>query len=146
VLRELGLADRADVPIIRLSGGQRKRASVAVELLTRPSLLFLDEPTSGLDPGFELSVMQLLRQLADGGRTVVVITHSVASLELCDRVLFLAPKGRMAYFGPPTTLLRFFGLARATRPPQRGAARGSPGGSPATTGRSGAAVLDARPA
>jgi ABC transport system ATP-binding/permease protein len=109
VLHELGLSDRADVPIARLSGGQRKRASVAVELLTRPSLLFLDEPTSGLDPGFELSVMHLLRQLADSGRTVVVITHAVANLDLCDRVLFLAPGGRLAYFGPPGGLLEFFG-------------------------------------
>ncbi|MGH8897078.1 MAG: FHA domain-containing protein [Egibacteraceae bacterium] len=108
VLRELGLTDRADLPIAKLSGGQRKRASVGLELLTRPALLYLDEPTTGLDPGLERSVMELLRQLADGGRTVVVITHAVASLELCDRVLVLAPKGRMAFFGPPGELLAFF--------------------------------------
>ncbi|MGH8887238.1 MAG: FHA domain-containing protein [Egibacteraceae bacterium] len=108
VLCELGLTDRADLPIAKLSGGQRKRASVGLELLTRPALLFLDEPTTGLDPGRERSVMELLRQLADGGRTVVVITHAVASLELCDRVLVLAPGGQMAFFGPPKELLAFF--------------------------------------
>ena len=94
VMVELGLADRADVAIERLSGGQRKRTSVAMELLTKPTLLLLDEPTSGLDPGYEKSVMELLRRLADGGRVVVVVTHSVQSLDLCDRVLFLAPGGQ----------------------------------------------------
>ena len=87
VLEELGLTARRDLAIEQLSGGQRKRVSVALELLAKPSLLFLDEPTSGLDPGYERSLMELLRGLADGGRTVVVVTHSVQSLDLCDRVL-----------------------------------------------------------
>ena len=108
VMRELGLEQRADVRVERLSGGQRKRTSVALELLTRPSLLILDEPTSGLDPGYEKSVMQLLRQLADGGRTVLTVTHSIQSLDLCDRILFLAPGGQTAYFGPPRDTLPFF--------------------------------------
>jgi len=108
VMAELGLTARRDVVIARLSGGQRKRVSVAMELLARPSLLFLDEPTSGLDPGYERSLMELLRQLADGGRTVVVVTHSLQSLKLCDRVLFLAPGGRTAYFGPPQFALAYF--------------------------------------
>ena len=81
-----------------------------MELLTRPSLLFLDEPTSGLDPGLDKSVMQTLRGLADGGRTVIVITHAVANLGLCDRVLLLAPGGTVAYFGPPDGLLPYFGM------------------------------------
>ncbi|MBO0744868.1 MAG: ATP-binding cassette domain-containing protein, partial [Candidatus Dormibacteraeota bacterium] len=109
VLGELGLTERADLQISKLSGGQRKRVSIALELLTRPSLLFLDEPTSGLDPGMEKHLMQLLRQLADGGRTIVVVTHSVQSLTLCDRVLFLAPGGRIAYFGPADEALGYFG-------------------------------------
>jgi len=109
VLAELGLARSRDLAIRSLSGGQRKRASVAPELLTRPSLLFLDEPTSGLDPGYERSVMELLRGLADGGRIVAVVTHSVSSLHLCDRLLVLAPGGRVAYFGPPAGALAFFG-------------------------------------
>jgi ABC-type multidrug transport system ATPase subunit/pSer/pThr/pTyr-binding forkhead associated (FHA) protein len=110
VMAELGLTERADVVVNRLSGGQRKRTSVAIELLTRPSLLVLDEPTSGLDPGYEKSVMELLRALANGGRTVITVTHSVQSLDLCDRVLFLAPGGQTAYFGPPGEALRYFNL------------------------------------
>ncbi|MBV8980465.1 MAG: ATP-binding cassette domain-containing protein, partial [Acidimicrobiia bacterium] len=108
VMEELGLTHRADLPIHKLSGGQRKRVSVALELITKPSLLFLDEPTSGLDPGFEKSAMELLRELADGGRTVIVVTHSLQSLHLCDRVIFLAPGGTTAYFGPPKDALDYF--------------------------------------
>ena len=108
-LEELGLTHRADLPIHKLSGGQRKRVSVALEIITKPSLLFLDEPTSGLDPGFEKSAMELMRQLADGGRTVIVITHSLQSLNMCDRVIFLAPGGSTAYFGPPQEALEYFG-------------------------------------
>ena len=109
VLTELGLQQHADLAIRQLSGGQRKRTSVAMELLTSPALLFMDEPTSGLDPGLERSLMELLRRLADGGRTIVVVTHSVQSVHLCDRVLFLAPGGRMAYFGPPRLALASLG-------------------------------------
>jgi ABC-type multidrug transport system ATPase subunit/ABC-type multidrug transport system permease subunit len=111
VIRELGLEQRAGQPIHSLSGGQRKRVSVALELLTKPSLLFLDEPTSGLDPGMDRSVMHMLRGLADDGRTVVVVTHSVLSLDVCDRLLVLAPGGRIAYYGPPGQALGFFGFA-----------------------------------
>ncbi len=109
VLEELGLTARADVVISSLSGGQRKRVSVALELLTQPSLLILDEPTSGLDPGYERSLMELLARLAQAGRTVVVVTHSVQSLHLCDRIMCLAPGGRLAWFGPPHRLTTYFG-------------------------------------
>jgi ABC transport system ATP-binding/permease protein len=108
VLAELGLQQRADLQIAKLSGGQRKRVSVGTELLTQPTLLFLDEPTSGLDPGNEKQVMTVLRQLADGGRIVVVVTHATQSLNLVDRVLFLARGGRVAYFGPPDEAVRYF--------------------------------------
>ena len=108
VMTELGLTERADLAVEKLSGGQRKRTSVAIELLTRPSLLILDEPTSGLDPGYEKSVMDLLRRLADGGRTVITVTHSIQSLDRCDRILFLAPGGQTAFFGPPPETLHFF--------------------------------------
>ncbi|MBA4860790.1 FHA domain-containing protein [Streptomyces sp. PSKA54] len=110
VIRELGLGERAGQPIHSLSGGQRKRVSVALELLTKPSLLFLDEPTSGLDPGMDRSVMHMLRGLADHGHTVIVVTHSVLSLDVCDRLLVLAPGGKIAYYGPPRDTLRFFGF------------------------------------
>ncbi|GHF59300.1 ABC transporter ATP-binding protein [Streptomyces mashuensis] len=111
VIGELGLDQRAGQPIHSLSGGQRKRVSVALELLTKPSLLFLDEPTSGLDPGMDRSVMTMLRTLADDGRTVIVVTHSVLSLDVCDRLLVLAPGGRTAYYGPPAEALRYFGFS-----------------------------------
>lgn len=110
VVRELGLEQRAGQPVHSLSGGQRKRVSVALELLTKPSLLFLDEPTSGLDPGMDRSVMHMLRGLADDGRTVIVVTHSVLSLAVCDRLLVLAPGGKVAYYGPPEDALAFFGF------------------------------------
>ncbi|GAA2081239.1 FHA domain-containing protein [Streptomyces albiaxialis] len=109
VLAELKLDIHATKKITSLSGGQRKRVSVALELLTKPSLIFLDEPTSGLDPGMDRDVMQLLRGLADDGRTVLVVTHSVAELQLCDKLLVMAPGGGVAYFGPPEEALNFFG-------------------------------------
>jgi ABC-type multidrug transport system ATPase subunit/pSer/pThr/pTyr-binding forkhead associated (FHA) protein len=108
VLEELGLAPHAETRIDRLSGGQRKRVSVALELLTKPSLLFLDEPTSGLDPGLDKSVMEMMRDLAHDGRTIVVVTHSVANLDTCDRLLVLVPGGRVAFYGPPSEGLSFF--------------------------------------
>ena len=111
VLAELKLDIHADKKVTSLSGGQRKRVSVALELLTKPSLIFLDEPTSGLDPGMDRDVMQLLRGLADDGRTVLVVTHSVAELGLCDKLLVMAPGGGVAYFGPPEEALNFFGYS-----------------------------------
>ncbi len=111
VLRELKLDIHKEKKVTSLSGGQRKRVSVALELLTKPSLIFLDEPTSGLDPGMDRDVMQLLRGLADDGRTVLVVTHSVAELGLCDKLLVMAPGGSVAYFGPPEEALNFFGYS-----------------------------------
>ncbi len=111
VLAELKLTGQAGQRISSLSGGQRKRTSIALELLTRPSLLFLDEPTSGLDPGLDREVMQTLRALADSGTTVVVVTHSVANLDQCHRLLVLALGGQLAYYGSPAQALDFFGQA-----------------------------------
>ncbi len=108
VLQTLGLAQRARQRIDTLSGGQRKRTSVALELLTEPSLLTLDEPTSGLDPALDKEVMEELRELADTGRTVIVVTHNVLHLDMCDRVLVLGIGGTLAYFGPPDEVLGFF--------------------------------------
>ena len=109
VLGELGLASRTELRIDRLSGGQRKRVSVALEMLTKPSVLFLDEPTSGLDPGLDRQVMVLLRELADSGRTVVVVTHAMENLGLADRLIVLAAGGYVAYDGPPGDAPAYFG-------------------------------------
>lgn len=112
VANQLQLVQRMENRIgTQLSGGQRKRVSIATELLTAPPLLFLDEPTSGLDPGLDLEVMRQLRSLADDGRVVMVVTHSVLALDVCDNVLVLAPGGRIAYFGPPDGVLSHFGQA-----------------------------------
>lgn len=109
VLEELDISHRAEVPVRQLSGGERKRTSVALELLTRPSLLFLDEPAAGLDPGLARNLMTLLRDLADGGRTVIVVTHEIANLRLCDQLLVLAPGGVPAYLGAPQIAPTHFG-------------------------------------
>jgi len=109
VLGELSLTAHADTRTSSLSGGQQKRVNVALELLTKPSLLFLDEPTSGLDPGLDMSVMEMMSGLARDGRTVIVVTHSVANLNVCDRLLVLVPGGKVAYFGSPADGLRHFG-------------------------------------
>jgi ABC-type multidrug transport system ATPase subunit len=101
VLEELDLTKHAETRVDKLSGGQRKRASVALELLTGPSLLILDEPTSGLDPALDHQVMMMLRQLADAGRVVIVVTHMLSYLDLCDQLLLVAPGGKTAYCGPP---------------------------------------------
>jgi ABC-type multidrug transport system ATPase subunit len=110
VLKTLDLVSRKDTSVQRLSGGQRKRVSIGVELLTRPGLFFLDEATSALDPGTEGQIMRLLRGLADDGLTVLLVTHATKNVMLCDMVAFLAKGGHMAYFGPPDEALRYFGV------------------------------------
>lgn len=109
VLTELGLVEHVDTRVDRLSGGQQRRLAIGFELLTRPSLLLVDEPTAGLDPALVRHVMQLLRALADGGRQVIVTTHDVTHLDVCDRVLILAHGGRDAYLGPPDGVVKRFG-------------------------------------
>jgi energy-coupling factor transporter ATP-binding protein EcfA2 len=110
-LRDLDLAQRADVAVGALSGGQRKRASTAVELLARPRLLFLDEPTSGLDPATAAEVLAVLRRLAGRGVTVVLTTHDTADIEACDRVVFLARDGHLAFAGTPTDAKAYFDVS-----------------------------------
>jgi ABC-type multidrug transport system ATPase subunit len=112
VLAALDLGERADVTVGSLSGGQRKRASIAVELLTDPRLFFLDEPTSGLDPVTGAQLLATLRQLADGGATVVFTTHTMQDLAGCDRVVFLAAGGRLAFDGTVDAALAHFGVER----------------------------------
>ena len=107
-LKELELSHRKTAVISTLSGGERKRVNVAVELLTKPSLLFLDEPTSGLDPGLERKFVQLVKRLTEEGRTILMVTHATSNMAACDKLLFMARGGRVAFFGPPDEALEFF--------------------------------------
>ena len=111
VMRELDIYHRRDVEIGRLSGGQQKRASIAAELIARPGLFFLDEPTSGLDPGLTRRVTAITRVLAESGSTVIVISHDVESLELADRLVFLASGGRVVFTGTPQEAVEFFSVS-----------------------------------
>jgi energy-coupling factor transporter ATP-binding protein EcfA2 len=98
------------VLVSRLSGGQRKRVSIGVELLADPRLFFLDEPTSGLDPGLDKKMMQLLRKLASQGRTIILVTHATANIKLCDRIVFMGRGGKLCYFGVPEQASQFFSI------------------------------------
>ncbi|WP_088243146.1 ATP-binding cassette domain-containing protein, partial [Calothrix rhizosoleniae] len=107
-LKQIQLTHVKDNFIRNLSGGQRKRVSIGVELLADPKLFFLDEPTSGLDPGLDKEMMHLLRDLANQGRTVVLVTHATANIEACDRIVFMGRGGKLCYFGAPGEALNFF--------------------------------------
>jgi len=115
VLEDLDLVHRKEVQISGLSGGQQKRVSIGVELLTKPGLFFLDEPTSGLDPGTETAFMHLMRRLADQGRTIIMVTHATKNVMLADKVVFLARGGYLAWFGPPDEALKYFDQYRSER-------------------------------
>ena len=110
VLGELEMTQHANTRIVRLSGGQKKRVNIGLELLTKPSLLFLDEPTSPLDPHLKRELFGQMKRMTESGQSVVVITHDVESklIDQCDRLIVLAPGGRMAYFGPPADGLKYF--------------------------------------
>jgi ABC-type multidrug transport system ATPase subunit/pSer/pThr/pTyr-binding forkhead associated (FHA) protein len=109
VLEDVEMTPRRSLLVRKLSGGQRKRVSIALELLANPSIFFLDEPTSGLDPGLDRKMMNLLRKLADRGHTVVLVTHATTNLNVCDYICFLAQGGRLAYYGPPDEAKAYFG-------------------------------------
>jgi ABC transport system ATP-binding/permease protein len=109
VLEDVDMKHRRSLLVSKLSGGQRKRVSIALELLANPSVFFLDEPTSGLDPGLDRKMMFLLRNLADKGHTIVLVTHATNNINACDYICFLAQGGRLAYYGPPNDAKVFFG-------------------------------------
>ncbi len=111
VLDDVDMKDRRHLRISTLSGGQRKRVSIALELLSKPSIFFLDEPTSGLDPGLDRKMMFLLRKLADKGHTIILVTHATNNINSCDYVCFLAQGGRLVYFGSPDETRTYFGKA-----------------------------------
>lgn len=109
VLRMVELQEHGDTYIRRLSGGQKKRASIAVELLANPGLFFLDEPTSGLDPGTEEHLMKTLAKLAkEQEKTIVMVTHTIHNLNLCDKVIIMGYGGRLCYCGSPAGIAEFF--------------------------------------
>ncbi len=107
-LDQIKLSHVCNTFIRDLSGGQRKRVSIGVELLADPKLFFLDEPTSGLDPGLDKEMMNLLRELANQGRTVILVTHATSNIETCDRIAFMGRGGKLCYFGTPKGALEFF--------------------------------------
>jgi ABC transport system ATP-binding/permease protein len=110
-LTDVQMERQIDQKISSLSGGQRKRVSIAAELLSEPSLFFLDEPTSGLDPGLDKHMMNTLNQLSDNGRTIVLTTHATNNINNnCNLVAFMA-FGRLVYYGPPRDSLAFFGVS-----------------------------------
>lgn len=109
VLEDVELKGRRHLLVSKLSGGQRKRVSIALELLANPSVFFLDEPTSGLDPGLDRKMMTLLRNLADKGHTIVLVTHATNNINSCDYICFLAAGGHLAFFGPPNDAKTYFG-------------------------------------
>ncbi|RYD34605.1 MAG: ABC transporter ATP-binding protein, partial [Verrucomicrobiaceae bacterium] len=110
VLGETGLASINDRQVKVLSGGQKRRLGLALELVSDPQLLLCDEVTSGLDPRSEREIVQLLHELSrKSGRIVLSVTHSLAHLELYDSVLVLH-EGRVAYHGPPARLNHYFSV------------------------------------
>ena len=110
VLDVVEMLDKKDVMIRNLSGGQQKRACIAVELLSDPKLFFLDEPTSGLDPGTERSLMKTLRKMANSGKTIILVTHNTLNLHICDKVVFFGYGGKLCFDGKPKDALEFFGV------------------------------------
>ncbi|MEC4893712.1 MAG: ATP-binding cassette domain-containing protein [Oscillatoria sp. PMC 1051.18] len=108
---QVEISHRRNTLVSQLSGGQRKRVSIGVELLADPKLFFLDEPTSGLDPGLDKKMMLLLRKLADQGRTIILVTHATTNITLCDRIVFLGQGGKLCYFGLPQEAISFFGIS-----------------------------------
>ena len=109
VLGMVELSEHKDTYIRRLSGGQKKRASIAVELLANPGLFFLDEPTSGLDPGTEEHLMRTLSKLSkEQEKTIIMVTHTINNLNLCDKVIIMGYGGRLCYCGSPAGIKDFF--------------------------------------
>ena len=108
-LKLVELYEQRNTMISALSGGQKKRASIAVELLASPKLFFLDEPSSGLDPGTEKHLMMMLKRLSETGKTVIMVTHTVQNIKMCDRLICMGKGGVLCYSGSPSKALEFFG-------------------------------------
>lgn len=107
-IADVRLQGKEHLRISALSGGQKKRVSIAMELLSDPKVIFLDEPTSGLSPDLDMEMMELLSDLSKKGRTIVAITHVMENLDKCDRVAFLGKGGRLCYYGDANGAFRWF--------------------------------------
>ena len=108
ILQQVGLEPIADRQVRVLSGGQRRRIAMALEMVTSPKLLLCDEVTSGLDPKSEDELVALMRTLSrQNGRTVLCVTHSLRNLAAFDTVIVLHG-GQLAYHGPPEFLTHYF--------------------------------------
>ena len=110
VIDTVELTQRKDTLIKKLSGGQKKRASIAVELISDPNLFFLDEPASGLDPGTERNLMRTLRSMTVKGKTVIFVTHSTLNLHMCDKIVFMGTGGKLCFCGSYKEAQEFFGV------------------------------------
>ena len=108
VIEIVELKGKEETMIRRLSGGQKKRASIAVELLSDPTLFFLDEPASGLDPGTERNLMRTLKNMTDSGKTIVLVTHSTLNLQVCDKIIFMGRGGNLCFYGSAREAEEFF--------------------------------------
>jgi ABC-type multidrug transport system ATPase subunit len=113
IIEQVGLDAIRERRVSVLSGGQKRRLGLALELATDPRLLLCDEVTSGLDPKSEGEIVSLLHRLSkSGGRVVATVTHSLGHLDLYDSILVLYG-GRVVYHGPPGTLAHYFGVELA---------------------------------
>ena len=110
VIDTVELTQRKDTLIKKLSGGQKKRASIAVELISDPNLFFLDEPASGLDPGTERNLMRTLKSMTVKGKTVIFVTHSTLNLHMCDKIVFMGTGGKLCFCGGYKEAQEFFGV------------------------------------
>ena len=108
VIDVVDLSKRKETLVKQLSGGQKKRASIAVELLSNPNLFFLDEPASGLDPGTERSLIRTLKEMTISSKTVILVTHSTLNLKDFDRIIFMGTGGKLCFSGTYDDALRFF--------------------------------------
>lgn len=109
VIGEVKLEGKEHLKISTLSGGQKKRVSIAMELLSNPKIIFLDEPTSGLSPDLDLEIMSLLKDLSKQGRTIVIITHAMENINQCDKIAFLGRGGKLCFYDSPKNIRTYFG-------------------------------------
>ncbi len=108
ILEILELSHVRNSLIKNLSGGEKKRASIATEMLSNPQLFLLDEPTSGLDANIEKKIVHKLREISNAGKTIIMTAHTVSNLHLCDKIIFMGTDGKICYYGPYNEIFEYF--------------------------------------